>query len=358
MANKIVFILLGTNVQRANKRVAELIESGFDVEAYSFIRKDDSRVVERPYKINVLGTIKNGSYLSRIWLYIKSFRKLANKYKAEWDNTIFYLDGFATALFFHYVNPKCKYIFEEADMKHTNTRFSRILEKIDKRIIRNSLLSVFTSEGFLQYHFGGEVPENVCLVTNRLNKKILDLPNVENKSLDMEHLSFGFVGAPRYDSVYNFIDVFCRNYPQHTFHIFGGPITPQFEVLKKYDNCVFHGFFNNPDALPEIYSQIDIVLCTYDIKLENVRYAEPNKIYEAMYFDTPIIVSKGTFLAEKVARLGIGYDVDALDDSAICSFIDNLTADSIQQKTAACRSIEKADCINENRKLIEKLRKI
>lgn len=65
MANKIVFILLGTNVQRANKRVAELIESGFDVEAYSFIRKDDSRVVERPYKINVLGTIKNGSYFRK-----------------------------------------------------------------------------------------------------------------------------------------------------------------------------------------------------------------------------------------------------------------------------------------------------
>ena len=35
----------------------------------------------------------------------------------------------------------------------------------------------------------------------------------------------------------------------------------------------------------------DMVVATYDVTIENVRYAEPNKIYEAIFFETPIILS-------------------------------------------------------------------
>ena len=163
-----------------------------------------------------------------------------------------------------------------------------------------------------------------------------------------ETISIGFVGGPRFDSVYNFIDAFCRNFPKGEFHVFGGPVTEQFEELKKYKNCIFHGFFKNPIDLPEIYSSIDVVVATYDTKFENVRYAEPNKIYESIYFETPIVVSSGTFLADKVKRLGIGFDINAMYDEEVVNFINGLTAEKLKEKAQNAQAIDKRLTLNVN----------
>lgn len=188
----------------------------------------------------------------------------------------------------------------------------------------------------------------MVLLENKLNPSILNFEVKPKKVFSSETISIGFVGGPRFDSVYNFIDVFCRKFPQGVFHIYGGPVTEQFEELKKYKNCIFHGFFKNPNDLPEIYSSIDVVVATYDTKFENVRYAEPNKIYESIYFETPIVVSSGTFLADKVKRLGIGFDINAMDDDEVVGFIKGLTAEKLQEKTQKTKAIDKKLTLNVN----------
>ena len=212
------------------------------------------------------------------------------------------------------------------------------------------MITVTTSEGFINYHFNGVRPDNMCLVENKLNPSILDY-KIKEKSFDKNSLSIGFVGLPRFDSVYNFIDVYCRNFPQYTFHVYGGPISDKFKTLEKYPNCKLHGFFNNPADLPQIYGSIDLVLSTYDTKYENVRYAEPNKIYESIYFETPIIVSSNTFLAEKVKRLGIGFDVDAMNEDAIVNFVGSLNEEIVNAKSNAAKNIDKRNTLNFNEHL-------
>ena len=302
----------------------------------------------------MLGNIENASYINRIKLYIEVFKRIGREYKHQ--NVVFYLCGLDIAMFFHFINPKYKYIYEECDLVHTYMGGLKYpLEWIDKIIMKKSLLTVTTSEGFINYHFQGVKPANVFLVENKLNPTILNY-KIERKSFDKENLSIGFVGAPRFESVYNFIDVFCRYFPKYSFHIYGGPVTDHFKTLEKYKNCYFHGYFNNPDDLPKIYGSIDLVLSTYDTKYENVRYAEPNKIYESIYFEKPIIVSSNTFLAEKVKRLGIGYDVDPMNEEQIIHFINELSVEKINTINESSKAIDKKNTLNINDKFFERIK--
>lgn len=354
---KIVFVVQSANDSHSRNRIIEFIERGYEVEVYGFDRTNQKKPNGLPYEIEIMGTLTDESYSKRIKLYWKKFKMLGKKYKPE--EVVFFLCGLDIAMFFHYINPNFRYIYEECDLTHTYMgRVKYVLEIIDKRIIKSSLLTITTSEGFIKYHFYGQKPGNVCLVENKLNSSILECQRKEEKTFDKEHISIGFVGGPRFDSVYNFIDVYCKNFPQHTFHVFGGPVPEQFEALKKYENCIFHGFFKNPVDLPNIYASIDLVLSTYDTKFENVRYAEPNKIYESIYFEKPIIVSSDTYLAEKVTRLGIGYAIDAMNSQEILDFINTLSGEALKQISEKASRIDKKYTLNINDHLFEKLNNI
>lgn len=355
---KIVFVINAVSNQRCIKRVNEFVERGHNVVAYGFSRK-----IEMHNEINapleIIGEYSNSqSYPKRMKSLWKGVKQVITRHKDE--DAVYYLFGLDIAMVFNAMCRK-RFIYEESDLAHTyigNSMIRCALEIIDKAIIKRSLLTVFTSEGFIKYHFGKDKIKNCFLIENRLNKKILELEIPPHKNIDEKSLSIGFVGGPRFDSVYNFIDVFCHNYPNHIFHIFGGPISQKFEALKKYNNCVFHGFFKNPEDLPQIYSQLDLVLSTYDYKFENVRYAEPNKLYEAIYFETPIIVTKGTFLSEKVERLGIGYSIDPLNEDSIKKFINEISQSEIQTKVNKMKSLDKMIAININDNFFNRLNDI
>ena len=346
----IVFIVPSIDDSHYKNRIIEFIENGYDIKVYGFCRRNKERNL--PYDYKILGNIENASYTNRVKLYFNVFNRLGKEYK----DTLFYLCGLDIAMFFHFINPSHHYIYEECDLVHTYMgKVKHLFEWVDKRIIKKSVLTITTSEGFINYHFQGERPDNVCLVENKLNPNILDY-KIKERTFEKDNLSIGFVGLPRFDSVYNFIDVFCRNFPQYTFHVYGGPVSEKFKTLEKYPNCRLHGFFNNPVDLPEIYGNLDLVLSTYDTKYDNVRYAEPNKIYESIYFETPIIVSSNTFLAEKVKRLGIGFGIDAMNEDEIVNFVSSLNEETVNAKILSSRKIDKRNTLNINEHLFETLR--
>lgn len=327
----------------------EFVQNGYEVFAYGFARKGHEKCPELSFPYEVIGELEDEGYSNRIKLYIKAFRRIVRRYNNQ--DVLYFVGGLDIAMFFHFFHPREKYIYEECDLTHTYLgKIQVLLELIDKKIIKDSLITISTSEGFNKYHFNGKKPNNVYIVENKLDPSVLKLKKNISPKFCRESISFGFVGKPRFESVFNFIKVVCQNFPQHTFHIFGGPIEPQFKELEKYSNCFFHGFFKNPTDLPEIYSNINLVLSTYDARIKNVKYAEPNKIYESIYFDTPIIVSKDTFLGEKVTSLGIGYELDALNDDEIIEFVEKLTEESVNITIKTIQAIDKQSTININDK--------
>lgn len=357
-------ILLNSNIKEpiAKNRINEFISRGFDIEVYYFDRAEwsNSEDVSDP-RFHNLGSLKSGasSYLGRLKSQYSAIKKLVNSYEGQ--NVVFYLMGFDLGLFYKLTGSKIPYIYEESDLRHTYFKpkiVEKIFEKIDKNIISNALVSTFTSEGFIKYHYGSyeAVPSNATFIPNKLGTGVRNFPFKARKKPSTNKLKIGFVGSPRFKSIYNFARVFCENFQNHEFHFFGAPLRDGIADLKCYNNCHFHGAFKSPDDLPEIYNQIDLVLSTYDTHFENVRYAEPNKIYESIYFEVPIIVSSNTFLADKVQKLGIGYDVDPFNENEIVNFIKELTPESIVSKSLAASRIPKDSLICVNDEMFEKIK--
>ena len=357
---KIVFILNLSCEPNSIKRINEFQARGYDVEAYGFDRHLGVNNKPDDVDVRIVGDFSNSlPYLKRLPIIYKGIREVLQN--TSHQECLYYLRGLEVALCFLILSRK-QYIYEEADMVHVNFNnhlLKRFMEMMDKMVIKKSLLSVFLSEGFLKYHYGNQNPANVHVIPNKLNPLIVNCPYVSSQKLDVQRIKIGFVGIIRYRSIYNFARIFCQNFPQGEFHFYGvfstGEDEKTFLSLKNYKNCFFHGKYTNPQDLPQIYSQIDMVLSTYDVDKENVRYAEPNKIYEAIYFETPIIVSSKTYLAEKVERMGIGYAINAMNDDDVVRFISQLTERDLQRKIDNTRKIDKRDVINVNDSFFNKL---
>lgn len=357
---KIVFILKTIEQQRCIKRIQAFIDHGYKVEVYGFNRK---KTVHQEYgfQINSLGVIEEGaSYAKRTKVYLAA-KKIVNQYRND-KEVLLYLFGLDLALPLILCSGAKYYIYEESDLIHTKFKsraLIRMFESIDKWIIKKSRVSVLTSEGFVKYHYGDDLaPQSVCILPNKLNQRCKELAPIA-RSLNFNKISVGFVGFFRYESIYNFLLVTAKRYPNIQVKLFGansGWTETQMAELFSMPNVTNEGPFKNPIELPEVYSKIDLVVSTYDIEDDNPRYAEPNKIYESIFFETPIIVSSETFLADKVDRLGIGYHVNAKNDEEVIDFWKRLTREMLEEKKSNCRKIEKDYCIDDESELFEKLK--
>lgn len=355
MKPKIIFIINCLTQQRCLKRVQEFIDHGYEVAVYGFERKGDDIPVGVSFPVTSLGVVDSStSYVGRIRMISSAIKQVTIQHQGE--DALYYLFSLDMALCaLPWVGRR--YIYEESDLVHAyagNKAFEMVMEHLCKLVIRRSQLSVFTSEGFVDYHFGDKRPANIIVVTNRVNAKVAALPQVQKKASVGDGISVGFVGVIRYRSVYNFCKAVLEANPANEVHLFGTLTQSElFDRLRAYENCHFHGTYKNPDDLPQMYSQIDLVLSTYDITSVNVRYLEPNKLYEAIYFRTPIIVTRDTFLAKKVRQMGIGYEVDALDEDDIRRLLAELTSDSISEKVCNISRIDQAYALNTNAELFK-----
>lgn len=349
----IVFILSTQENTNNIKRIDEFVENGYDVLAYSFFRNTNIKNKPKTVPIVNIGEFGNDTpYRNRIGIMKRGIKRVLDETKGK--KCIYYLIRTEVALVYMFLSNR-PYIYEEADMTHVtfNNRCARSLfEYLDKRIVRKSIVSVFRSEGFVAYHYGDKAPENVYVIPNRLDSSILSMQSIEKTKAEDGKIRFGFVGVIRYQAILRFSEILLKNFPNYEMHFYGvfgtEKTAEEFKVLEKYGNCFFHGGFVSPRDLPEIYSNIDLVVSTYDATGVNRKYAEPNKLYEAIYFNSPIVVTSGTFLAKKVNSLGIGYDIDVEDEGAIYKFLSELSVADMKEKSINASKIDRSYCVNEN----------
>lgn len=320
----IIFLMNSISDAHSNKRIKDFEGKGFKVKVFGF---DRNIGVHRRDDITILGKFTNDiPYHKRIKIYIKGIRK-AFKLACNKDDIWFY-QGLDTALFAFIFGKRHKYIYEECDLVHANIKNSLIryiFEILDKYIIKKSFKTILTSEGFIKYHYNGVTPKNVIILPNKLSREVTKHPFVEKKQFDPSHIKFAFIGGIRYESLISLAKLISRNFPNHEFHFYGY-VSPTIKEcdLPKGENIFYHGSFRSPEDLSKVYSDVDIVVATYDISSINVRYAEPNKLYECIYFNCPIVVSKQTFLEEKVKRLGIGYSVNPYDGTDVIKMVKDI----------------------------------
>lgn len=358
---KIVFIINSAKQARCIKRVEEFIEKGYQVEAYGFDRNGDNRVLST--NIRIIGTIQDGSdYFARI-LYMRKCIKNTIKNINKKEETLFYLFNFDVAISFISLNIKHKYksyFYEVSDLAELtihNKIIKNLIIKLNKYLMNYAELNIFTSEGFKDY-YSMISPSKIFVIPNKVSTNCP--PAIEEeKTIDTNSINIGFVGVIRFETIYNFIRVAAKkkNVLIHLFGIYSNGDIVSDKIKKLVDdnkNIIYHGPFKNPNDLPQIYNQIDLVLSAYP-PTPGVIYAEPNKLYEAMYFRCPIIVSKNTFLGKKVERLNVGYVIDATSEESIDKFLSSIDIEDCNNKINSCRLIPQKDCLNINEDFFKRL---
>lgn len=364
---QLVFIVSKLSQPRIIKRINTIKESGINFKVYGFddgLYENNSSSIN--FKIEERLINNETSYIRRRLFQKQQIKRI---YKSNSDS-IFYVFGYDCANSLYKAGCR-QYIYEEADLNAAKKSYyiQRFLAiNNDKRIVNKSIFTVFTSQGFIDYLFKGECKPNYVLLPNKLSPYFYekDRLSIKTRPININHLRFGFIGLVRYPrTINNFARVIAEHYPNHEFHFFGdisAACKLEVESLSRFNNVYVHGTFSNPSDLQSIYEQIDINIACYDAKScktkINVKIAEPNKLYESIYFVTPIIVSKDTYIGNKVKKLEIGEAIDATEASEIKDFIDSLTLDKLTEYKNNERKISTSDLIDDSTELIKKLKSV
>ncbi len=349
---KIVFLLESISQPRCIKRINSFISKGFDVDIYGIDRgKYNENAAISGRKLHIIGKQTDGDdYFKKLINNNRAIKKILKSYNLE--ETFFYSFGLALTLSLKFNGCK-NYVYEISDILYGYHKFDLLrplFKTFDKFLVKNSLITVLTSEGFANFLFNSNWPNNIVIQPNKLNSYF---KAVGRKLIPFneENIRFAYVGAFRYpNTIFRFAKIIGEYYPQHEFHFYGDSIMTNqvVEISKKYDNVKYFGSFKNPDDLESIYNNFDIVVACYDTQSINERIAEPNKLYEALFFNKPIVVSEETFLSEKVKRINCGFTIDASDNQSIISFLDSIKIEEVNTIKDHISKIDNNDIIDDD----------
>jgi glycosyltransferase involved in cell wall biosynthesis len=355
---RIVFFVPQLSQPRSIKRIETIIQQHPDYLVYGFDRNlyNCNLSSIRFIVTKLFPTKKNRNKIVRILKYTLSIKSVLRDLKK--DDVVFCFGIYMGIMVNFFSNND--YIYEEGDLK--SARFSNpflkcIFKMIEKILINKSKITVLTSNGFIDYLFKNEgKPRNVIIIPNKMNSCYLNEDRKCAFNLNTKKIRFAFIGFIRYPNILlRYINIIGSHFPMHEFHLWGDGafIDVLRKEIEKYDNVYFHGQFRSPGDLSSIYSKIDINIVCYDAKCGNVNIAEPNKLYESIFFYKPIIVSKGTYLAKRVKELGVGFDLDCSNDISVIKFIEDISNLNFSNCIDNMKKISSTDLIDNEYELLK-----
>lgn len=354
---KIVVILSSLNHSMLIKRTLALNKLGMSISVYGYERNSKSpNQFPDNIPVHKIGNVVNGgNYLKRLSILYKSLKKV---FKENASQSVYYVSSFDLSLFCWLFRKR--FIYEMSDMIYTSFPcFVReILRRIDRILVRRSLFTLMTSEGFKMYLFGNNLVDKIDYIPNRLSGYF---GNIDRNIhiFTSGKIRFSFIGLIRYpNTVFRFARVVGKYFPEHEFHFYGFCDVNYEHNLKElvdmYGNVYFHGSFRNPDDLEAIYSQTDVTICCYDTTSINERIAEPNKLYESIFFTSPIVVTQNTYLSQRVKSLRCGYSINPFSDDSIKEFIEELTVEGLKEISNNMYHIDKNELLDNTEEILRK----
>lgn len=204
------------------------------------------------------------------------------------------------------------------------------LIRLEKFLCKYIKTLVVTSEYFYRDFYSNFLSkEKVLFIPNTPDPEIFnDFVKDENKKF-----TIGFIGAVRYaDQIELLIDAaqFCD-----VNVLIAGKGKDSFRIEKyaaKYDNIQIYGEYEYDKEIKKLYEKVDCIYSVYDASKKNVQIALPNRLYEALYTETPIIAAKETYLGQIVIDYGLGKVVASDNISELISVIQELKHDYLLLK--------------------------
>ncbi len=316
----IAFLLTHVPNPRINKRIGIAKES--DSVSVICVRRKGQDLFE-PFHQDVphyilettMPSIKNPvrRLLSYLRFFVFAFRKLRQVH----PDTVHCsgIDSLLIAVLISFVR-KISIIYEVCDIRECylsdrKTVMTLFIPAFEKLLLKKVDLLIITSEMFYDAYYKGRIEKD----------RVLYIPNSPDlsffkdyKKQTHEKFTIGFIGGIRYlDQLKMLVDAGSQIDDVRIFFAGGNSQVGGESKLKAYaegkKNITFLGRYDYATQICALYEKADCIYSVYDADNPNVRIALPNKLYEAVYCELPIIVANGTNLANIVNKYGIGISV-------------------------------------------------
>lgn len=350
-----------------NKRL-EMLKDKYEVMICYIKRGNENFIKINNVKYNELDfTFENGKFFKRIFQLLKlkkEIKNIINEFEPKYIYA-FRIDMLCLIVYNGFKNKKI--IYEVADLHNLIINDSK---NIIKRIVKNILFSIeknacksidilsITSEKFYDVYFSKFIPK----------EKMVFMPNLPNlhyfekyEKNQNKQFTIGFIGVVRYKEQMKMLIEAAEKTDVKV--LFAG-IANDDEIMNLAKNKTFidyYGPYNYNKEIAKLYSMCDCIYSVYDTKLNNVKYALPNKLYESIYCELPILVASNTYLSEIVNDLNVGLSVDSGSVDNLCEKINLLKNDKkIYDGIVKCcrNNKETIDMSIYNREFLEKIEKI
>jgi len=331
---QILFLLSHQPNPRFVKQIKFLSTSN-DVSVIYFYRdymKDLSEEYDSSCILNEnIASISNGNYLLRIGKYLESLQKLykilkVNKYDTLIVNNIDTLALFKICTLFQKTDTKV--VIEISDLRnhtYTNSLKSKVMRSIERFMFRSVDKLIVTSPKFYDMYYSKLFGSKYFILENKPLSNMIPpkLEKIKNTKTIIGIVGLLLQGKP-YETLFETI----KDDDRYEVHIYGKGTYQKLveEYANKYNNITYFGEYNFFQDSAKIYASLDILYMPYDTtngSLNN-KIALPNKLYEAMYFQVPIITSRGTYLGELVEEYGIGETIKCCDKEELIKSIENI----------------------------------
>lgn len=324
-------IMLLTNPCNPDVRVLKeakyISEKGHQVTILCWDRDKDTTLLQNEKKGNIqlirfrVESVYGSGYkqLGAFFRFIKCCKKYLKNQKID----MFHCHDFDGYIAYYLMGMQSiPYVFDMHENYVRGNRLRRIVILfLIKKGIRKSVYSLY-------------VTGDVCkLLGEQEKKKLLELRNYpdtdylegRNKT-ESKILRIGYHGMVRRQiSEFSALFEACKIYSDVRIDINGGGIDlPELMSLaEKYDNVYIHGPYNGLEDSNRLYENTDVLFCGYDPANPNYQGdTEVVKFYEAIITGTPMLMTKGLGMGEKVEHMGIGMTVDTRSVEDIRSAIE------------------------------------
>lgn len=226
---------------------------------------------------------------------------------------------FVAYIYKTFFNKKVSIIYEVADLhklvyndsqKTKDKLIKNLFVNIEEFLIKKIDKLIITSPYFYdEYYKKFKHKIDYLFVPNAPEEQLFkDVKTTNNK----DTITIGFIGAVRYFEQLKMLIDIAGEYKSISIFIAGGGSS--YKKIKGYcsdlDYVNIYGPYDYETEVVDLYSRVDIVYSVYNSESKNVRVALPNRLYEAIVSEKPIIASNKTKLGEFVNEKEIGFTVD------------------------------------------------
>ncbi len=301
------------------------------------------------------------------------YQKIALKKLKKLDPDVIYADGLdsllivskykkkrKTVLFYDVADLREPYI-EEPDNCIKKLMFN-VIKAVEKHCFKNVDYLVITSPKFYsRYYYKLIQKQNVIYLPNAPEPEVFK----NYKKKDGGDFTIGFIGGIRYLDQMKMLADAAGECGYRVLFAGAGGTDADFRKISEYckgkDNISFTGKYNYEKDIAALYGKADCIYAVYDADNPNVRIALPNKLYEAVFCELPLIAAKNTYLSELTQAWGTGVSVGHKNKQELIEALKRLESDKdlVYKIQKNCKKI-KSSVLSEKyeNKLIKILRGI